>query len=531
MAFQETFSETNNEQPLRELSGPFRTSAHDYVWLADAIPALREIALVNTDALAAMEQSKEKINSQLILHKSEALGLEASSATELPMPVQDRLNQVLRAGAAFLSTVEREEDRSLWVRELLDPYFGHLNSDHSSAAEKESYTFIINSWTSDLLRGTRVRTAYDQASDQMQDFSDSLAAGTLDDQYRVLKIVGDTEELQDEEGGAAAQTDFLLAAAMYAHRTGTPDIASVLTERLQTGTYDQYVARDLLQFVSGGLPEQFRLLQPLTQAYRLIRKVTRDKEDAEVIHELAYSVNEWTPEMLLPVRRAKENMLLAAAMASRWAVHTTEKAGLTIPHDQGQAFKREMQNFTEAQNPGVAAARRLIQQYTVPDPRFQEKPRQQTSVQETVPTQEVIIPQRRLVVIAPDGTEHERGSERFNRMLTSNITIDRGSRLGEAVETILDFMSTKLDFSQGLPNGVKKYDDMVTEDGRLVPVYGFKPKDASGLSTSSKQKVDIRILFSLFKQTEQDETESIEILGVAFRDKIGTLAHRLGIKY
>lgn len=531
MHVSESYEYTAPYQPPEEMSGPFRVSQEDFLWLRQELPVLDSVLEVSEGIMDSIERDQEKIQAQSFASTMRT-GQPLHEAQ--PSHLQEKLDSVIRAGSVALSALQSDQERYMMVRDLLEPYFGYLRSPGSSPEDNAMYETTITAWSTDMLRATKVRAVYENGSDHMQVLADRLAGGPIGDQYRMLKIFADQEELENEEDGDDTQAALLIMDALHAHRTGSRELSQMLAEQLAKGAYDQYVARDLLRFIASDPASSSSALKPVAQTYGLVRKVALGRNDEEIIDDLAYAVADWTPDMQSPVRLFKESLEASTIQSSRMGNYLVTISGLTIPADRGERFAQAMREYVAAQSPGFGAVRRFLNDgvaavnnhaYVRRTQRIplEEAAQQTPEVVNTVP--------RRLLVTSPDGAWHERGSDRFNKVLTENITVDRGSRLGETLDTILNYMSSQLDFSQGMPRGVNKYDDIVTEEGRQVPVYGFKPKDARGLSAPSRQKGDIRILFKMLKDEESSGPEAIEILAVAFRDKIGQEAKKLGVRY
>jgi len=135
---------------------------------------------------------------------------------------------------------------------------------------------------------------------------------------------------------------------------------------------------------------------------------------------------------------------------------------------------------------------------------------------------ELIPNAKTLVYIDTSGDSVPESDDKFESFVQEYIKSHQGQpKLKDDVENILEYLRN-LDLSGAVVRGLKKYKQRAKRGGQEYDLYALKPKDATGLSTSTTFGKKIRVLF-----THNDG--EIGLLGLVDRDSVPKYENSLGI--
>lgn len=354
-----------------------------------------------------------------------------------------------------------------------------------------------------------------------------------EEQYALVRMLCDSAQEHDDLSVFSEQDVLRDAVLISDHHVGTLNTFAILRERLTAGSYDAYIARNILS--AAHKPTEARKHVPekiSVDAARLVSIVqaARDTDRQGAIDFLTKpGMQDLWPERL---QRALvdsrymhvESLDQAMLWGKKWAHILIDAREVGLAEIQG-ALDRYVgaMALTATTAGGRTAATKGFGQK--PNPKKRRKPLQEAAPQNSPETEDnTELRVKNVCVVNPNTGEITTDQTDIDSLMEA-IVRDHGNSpsLREDLNTIMSWIAG-IDFSTGVIRGVKKYKHLITLNGQQYPVFGLKPNEAVGLSTKWERTRRFRVLFM------QLDPETFGLLAVGERDTIMQTERALGMR-
>ena len=366
----------------------------------------------------------------------------------------------------------------------------------------------------DVVATSHVYNAFHQNAQGLTAEVEGVTHTDPEARYLFFKLIAGTNK-DMSRGDVTTSREVFTSMLVARDYQNAQSIASDLYKDFKDGSFDAYIAEDLCRYVltqaEGSITD--RSLRRIKEQITFLMKCIPELSTNEVSDLLLKTQSSWPTELRLAFGTVKQK-LGAEYVASKQGTLRAMR-GKYLPlndHDDLQTFQEAFQKFTheqlmmQAQAMNQAAAKspakradplHMIPKAEIMRARVAQKKRgKQQSEESNLRDAETNSEKLTLVCVDEDtGEIFDSESPEFTKLKNKYLErYNRNPKLIEDIKTILDYMKG-FDFSKGPIRGVKHYENYVKVAGQNVKVWGFKPLDAAGLSTSTVEAKGIRVFF------------------------------------
>jgi hypothetical protein len=480
-------------------------------WIAQTLPAMGELA----ECLNTITEKPESVD--IIQRPNRAI------KRKLTPELEDITPQVFGAAARLLVDLDPSINRAEAAITLFQPHVSKTQEgqklSHFWAGYAVQFAHIYESLQFNAMTLT----------DEIAHLTEANSASQYD-LLRLMVTIGEKEVINGDETDLLPEEIYALLLHYEEQSRGTHNLPRQLSERLEAGEFSPFIATDLLSFMARTDAELDNSRhKKLRSMWELTKFCAPEVPEAVLIDRMSQAIEYWPAECQNLIRTTQNLFEGLLQAQSNMASPLTDDLGfnekLSVTHadflasmeDLKTAFARNGQMLarpTKHQIVQANIARKRPSHMSNPEP--VEQP-QVESAQAVTP--------RSLYVLRTGGRggipAEDRAPKAVIEIVDEYIKKHKGvPSLESDVEAILDYV-TRIDLSGGRVKGLRKYGASLMVGSERQDIYGFKPVDAVGLSTSSAIAKKIRVLM-VFRE------DTVGIVALDDRDAVTKIERNLG---
>jgi hypothetical protein len=406
---------------------------------------------------------------------------------------------ILDKGAQFAATIADPVERVSRLQQIASNF---MNTPEFN----EMLTCKLTGIHAYLGRATTFR---EHASATVDEVSDEIAQSPVR-QYELLKLLAGTNPTVVKAGMYWSPRHIFSALFTLSNST----LPTQLTESLEAGAYDTFVAADMLKYVVEPEHEVQNGMVKFRELTTFMRTYHPEVEDGEFFARFIQALPALPRDIQLCINAAKNNLSSAVGSIIRWADSDEvagSLAGVFKPSanpeaDFVESISKYMAMTMQAPNVpvGYSAIMNIPQSIkrdrviaTIDAKRRRRSAQRLGSAAAKTEEPEVIALKQplKLVQILPSG---EITSEDEGCSQAVEAYLDKYGRsnqvLRDDIEKIITHLS-RVDLATGQHVGIKKFPVTMWVGADQLNLHEFKPLEASGLSTRSQLAKGVRVFF------------------------------------